>query len=723
MPSSEDTRTSAARRSLPLAPLPANNAPHTPLVAAPQLATSYSNNTLSKQRGHSRTRSFLTGLLKPSAGPKRASLPPPPTTSSRPSQTQVTAGDAGLRAPAARRKRVSAPADFKGKASVSSPRLLPSPYSPTMGSPPRSISRSSSYLDAKPLPLDGDQKMRLAAWEWGGDGDEREYLETEAPEQAYDKGKSRAYDHEDEDDEHGPAAQRAWQGWLRTSTVDDLGNLRPSYSMPEGISRFSVASDTPSTIAFPGPSFAAPYTDVDPHTSHHFIPAGQRNLSPIPETEAAIDDNASSRSALIRSPVFPLRAGPSTVTSRPVLHINPGLPPSRKPSNMSMSVYSRHSIIEQENDDAPEPDAHLRSYFSPDTPAPVSLEGLAIRGASPALSPSTPAPPLPSLDAHAAVEPLSAPSLPSQSALSAKPSFSRFRWDSSTSSITTVTSLAGERTPSSLFDESYLPAPSSVLTAATSTFEVEATAAEGDDGAEKGAYVHERGMWREDWRWTMLRRSLLVVDRELAPEITLEVALEQGGISDALRRAAQAQEEAMLAVEQKLAQPPAAVEPPAPAPAVIEPSVPEPAVVETPAPEPAVKAAPVSDRPLTPAKEDAADVPAIPATPVVPIRPAPASPVVLAAPAAPVPAPAPAPVLLPLSALPHHLREKALPPIPDNASIFTVDRRNDEEEEEEVVRIEVYCQRELVRRTKDRYERYVLERTMLYGEDADGTAV
>ncbi|GAA6047706.1 hypothetical protein JCM3770_001733 [Rhodotorula araucariae] len=758
MPSSDDIPTSATRRSSPLAPLHANDVPHAPRP------NSCSHHASAKQRGHGRTRSFLTGLLKPSTSTKRSSLPPPPTASPRPSQTHGPTADAGLRAPAARRKRISAPADFKGKESVSAPRLLPAPFSPNMGSPPRSVSRSSSYLDTKPLPLDGDQKTRLSSWEWGGDGAERGSLQAGSAKQANDKGKSKANDDVDSGDDYGAAAQRARQGWAHTSTVDDLEHLRASSSMPDGISRLSIASDTPSTIAFPGPSFVAPHS-VDPHMSHPSPATGQRNLSPIPETET-VDGDRGPRIPFVSPPVCPNRTGATAVSSRPILHINPGLPPSRKPSNMSMSVYSRQSIVEQEHDDT-EPEMQLRSHFSPDTPPPCSLEGLAIRSASPALSPATPAPPLPLLE-HAVVQPLPKPSTPAQFALATKPSFSGFRWASS-SSIETVTSVAGERTPPSLFDEPYLPAPSSVLTAATSTFEAAAPSpAASDDGGEKGVYVHERGMWREDWRWTMLRRSMLVVDRELAPEVTLEVALAQAGLKAALEHAA-----AMAAEEQAAA-------------FVLH--NPPPAILEWQLPEDATEAATANDRPVSPVREagDAtavapraippvlhADVtpllpaavaplvsdtslPAVPAAAssvlpagVAPVVPAAVEPVVppsssspaLAAPAMPAPtvaasaaftnsaaaspsAPAPAvpvhvslpaPVLLPLSALPQHLREKALPPIPDNASTFTVDRSSEPEE----VRIEVYCQRELVRRTKDRYERYVLERTMLYGEDAD----
>ncbi|TNY23345.1 hypothetical protein DMC30DRAFT_389731 [Rhodotorula diobovata] len=132
MPSSRDKRTSATRHSLPLAATAAaNNGPsHRPRLSTSAKAAS----APTVSRGHGRTRSFLTGLLdrSNSSGSKRASLQPPAHRPSHSSSTKAspspTMGEAGLRAPGAQKKRLSAPADFKGKASVS----LPLNLSPTV---------------------------------------------------------------------------------------------------------------------------------------------------------------------------------------------------------------------------------------------------------------------------------------------------------------------------------------------------------------------------------------------------------------------------------------------------------------------------------------------------------------------------------------------------------------------------------------------------------------
>ncbi|BGP22250.1 proteophosphoglycan ppg4 [Rhodotorula toruloides] len=592
-----------------------------------------------KPKGHGRSRSWFNTLLKPKGGANRLSLQPAPTPPPRPAHAQ-TAPSART---GSRRTRVSVSVDFKGKENVafaSSPVLRrPSAHNDRSSF---GVPRSGSYLDVKPLPLDGEQRQRLESFAWDGGFSPLPLSE--------DKGKRRAvYLDEQEDEEELAGSADAslgtvWKGFLEEAdtSVDELGNLRASVSQTDAPQRFSMSSDTPSTIAFPGPAVMADLAIT-------FVPlpskprlsrvstSGPSNLSPIPEAEAF--------DVSFRNPFPPAPcqvSGSSILSNRPVLHIE--VAPSRRASAMSNSVYS---LVSEPEDDLQTPvnptsdsRPELASYFSPisspeNTPLSLRLEGLAISGAD--LSPSAPASPASQRSLETTLppaEPLYAP-LP----LSKKPSFSAFRFPSTSS---TSSSDLTHRAPS-ILDEHLVSAPSSTMTVATSVF---TPGSPGSSTTEEQCMItsasgHERGEWRTDWAFSAARQAELALGEEARGR---PVAFD------------------LLPTETSFD----------------------------------------STRPL---KSPAPVAPGSTATPpsgeddwgTVSFR----------------------------SSRSSRRLEKALPPVPDTASIFS--GSGTIAPDEEVVRIEVYCQRELVRRKKERHERYVIERTLLYGEAADdvqfGTAV
>ncbi|GAA5911036.1 hypothetical protein JCM8208_003963 [Rhodotorula glutinis] len=660
MVSSKAKRTSATRRSLPLAPAASNSR-----LAPPPPPSTTSAKPLPRSAStpsHSRTRSFLTGLLERSAGSKRLSEPPsrrqPPSTkvgtSPMTAPVATTSSAARPRAPAVQKKRLSAPVDFKGKASVSLPLNLAAHLSPvedTHTSPASRSSRSSPYLTSKPLPLDGDEKMRLAAWDFGDAG-------SSSP-QELDKGKSRAFDddvYEYSDGERALASAPIWTSSSAEETLADFDGTR-SHSMPvlAGTSRLSVASDTSSMIAWAGPSLTSPplvrpsLAAADTFASRYSIPY---HLSPILESDSTSDGHLGPVSTSTNHPSVCAHETTTTATARPVLHIDPPRRPTRMHSDMSMSVYSRQSIAmpEREHDGgdggALDWGEELLSYFSPDTPEARSqtesqLEGLAIRGAT-----TMPRPTPMSLEGEVIFDPLPAPSVPSQIVLSARPSFSAFAFPSSASLATTLSASSSEQAShaaSPLFDAVRASAAPSTFTVATSVFDD--AAGDGQDGAsstEKDAQGADGGMWRADWGWEMYRRS----------------------------------------------------------------------------PEPVV-AAPTDDSPnLSPliAKEPlASSAPASPKGRTTSVSP-PTFAIDLAAARSASPG-AVSPVLLPLAARALRKREKSLPSIPDNASMWS-GAAGVPVPSGETMHVEVFCTRELVRCGKYGERRVVVERTLLFTEDA-----
>ncbi|GJN88025.1 hypothetical protein Rhopal_000981-T1 [Rhodotorula paludigena] len=507
------------------------------------------------------------------------------------------------------------------------------------------------YIALKPLPLDGAEKNRMAAFDWTA------YQPVAHGPSAAVKGKGRATEYEAQED--GASRSADWQEYLQAAhtTVDDLGNLHLASPTQLSTQRLSVASDTPSTIAFPaidpvfdlrGPAFVA--TSVP------------RGLSPIPEAGTPELDFTNPFGGPKGGTGHALRqfASTSTIQARPALHVNPSLPPSRKPSDLSLSVYSRGSYAAPELDEYESPPATTpapRSHFSPDTPLPLSTnEGLAISGAD--LTPPPPPDVYAPTESNVPLDPLPTPTLPSQYALLSKPSFSGFRFPSTSSNKSSSTLATAEDTPPSpLFDRSYPPGLSSSVTVATSTFEPALSTSSDECASVSGAvpqaeapevpseaapFEPERGQWRRNWRWSLVpsvrERALSEVEPDwIAPSRALT----------ADERADQAKRQAgkeLVEIQLEL-----------------------------------------------PAARDEIDE-AAPIAQVlsrsVPIR------------------------LVP----PTWASHKALPPIPDNASIFSDSASL--APGEEVVRVEVYCQRELVRKTRNQRERVVIERTLLYGEEA-----
>ncbi|BGP29448.1 hypothetical protein JCM10296v2_001187 [Rhodotorula toruloides] len=629
-----DKRTSAARAPI-LIPAQPLAKPATSASAARPLPSPVEASV--KPKGHGRSRSWFNTLLKPKAGANRRSLQPTPTPPPRPSHAQT--------APSARngsrRARVSVSVDFKGKENIavaSSPVLRrPSAHKDRSSF---GVPRSGSYLDVKPLPLDGGQKQRLESFAWDGGYSPLPLSE--------DKGKRRAVYFDEQEELTEPANTSlgsVWRGFLKEAdaSVDELGNLRSSISQTEAPQRLSISSDTPSTIAFPGTTLLADLAvtsaplSSEPRLSRFSLSA-LSNLSPIPEAET-FDVSFTNPFTNPFTPAPRQVSGSSTLSNRPVLHIE--VAPSRRASAMSNSVYSLASEPEDNLETPVNPTYDSRhepaSYFSPisspeQTPLSLRLEGLAISGAD--LSPSAPASPASqrSLDASLSIaEPLFAP-LP----LSEKPSFSAFRFPSTSSASS---SDLTHRAPS-LFDEPPVSAPSSTVTVATSVFTRESpglSTLEEQCAAPSGSGF-ERGEWRRDWAFSAARQAELALGEEargrpvvfdLSPT---ETAFHPTCPSSKSERAAS---------------------------------------------------------PVRPSGEDDRGT--------VSSR----------------------------SSRSSRRLEKALPPVPDTASIFSASGTI--ASDEEVVRIEVYCQRELVRRKKERHERYVIERTLLYGEAADdvqfGTAV
>ena len=534
------------------------------------------------------------------------------------------------------------------------PPALPADARPSPASRSSRSSRSSPYLTSKPLPLDGDEKMRLASWDFGD-------AVTSSPHEL-DKGKARAFDDADDYDlgeveRPTPAAPR-WGGLpsLDDETLSDFGDTR-SQSMPvlAGTSRLSIASDTSSMIAWAGPSLTSPplvrppLVGADTFASRYSVPY---HLSPILESDTASDCHlgpvglsASSPSTCAHEP---------TTTARPILHIDPPRRPTRMHSDMSMSVYSRQSIAlpEREHDGAEAGELdwgeELLSYFSPDTPVapsrPEPLEGLAIRGAD-----TMPCPTPMSLEGEVVYDPLPTPSVPSQIVLSARPSFSAFAFPSTSSLARTASSSSSEQASyaaSPLFDEVRASAALSTFTVATSVFD---GAGDGQDGAstpEKDVQGVDGGVWRADWGWEPYRRSA-----------EPEPVVEQGD------------------------------------------SAGEPAL------SPRVLQQPLSSAPASPKRR----TPSSTSPPTLTVD--------LAAARSSASSRAVSPVLLPLAARALRKREKSLPSIPDNASMWS-GATGVPVPSGETMHVEVFCTRELVRCGKYGERRVVVERTLLFTEDA-----
>lgn len=595
------------------------------------------------------------------------------------------------------------------------------------------------HLALKPLPIAvEEQKARSAAWDWEG--------VAEAPLSSDALPSVPAKEH-------------------RLSTVTAAETTTTSTSR-----RTSSVSDASADIAFSGPilhnpppvlpafaptgASASGSDSAPPAAVEH--PRRSRALSPIFEAESSTTSRCHSSAA---SAIVDLAALPATLhavpTARPILHVDSTLVSARKVSAYSASVYSTG---EQELAASAQ-----QSCFSPDTPppmeddssVPVHIGGLAISGAgvdSYAVSPSAPASP----QLHTAPPPVTgaAPDLPQVPvayalALANKPSFSRYRFPAASPSPSPPPSEAGRESSLLLgndLNEDYggiapeeggsgSGAPSSALTAATSTFEsplllpnqdlkfLASTApspqlAIGPSRAPTPLTLstHGSGLWRSGWTLESPTPSSPPGTRGPTPDVGDEHDATAAGVprvmcGTASRPHSRSPSPAVVLPTRRTEAAAAAAEPPQLPPSTR--STPLPSSSQSPSPSPSVS---IESRRMTST-----------ACQTRPVSFALPREVETAEPAEDGEEEGPA--------SPSHVfdlgtrtlsvqrkKSKVLPAIPDSDAWTGTGTGTD--------RIEVYCQRELVRHDRNgQTERIVLERTLLYGEgegaprDAVGVAV
>ncbi|GAA5872797.1 hypothetical protein JCM3774_006333 [Rhodotorula dairenensis] len=437
---------------------------------------------------HSRSQSWIAALLRPAASVKRKSSDTERarTLLHRRQAENAICAAASSSADAAASSSASASTSISSRPRTTSTARKPVPVITRVDNvdhPPRQATlswpvtsklldvadkhllRSSSmpiHLSLKPLPIAvEEEKARLAAWDWDGVAEEPRSVGSPPPSTTEMVDPSLV--------PPVPAKERR----LSAITASESSTSR----------RTSSVSDASADIAFSGPILHNPppvlpalaqygpvaTTDsaAEPAISPH--PRRSRALSPIFEAESSTSACHSAAVSAIVDLAESTAALQAVPTARPILHLDATLVAARKISAYSASVYS---TSEQEL---------LHSYFSPETP-PIhepDLGGLAISGVdSYAVSPSAPASP------QRAAAPGSAPDLTRLPvayalALANKPSFSRYRFPTASPSPSPPLSEAGKA--ASLLDsneygliapeEGGSGAPSSALTAATSTFE------------------------------------------------------------------------------------------------------------------------------------------------------------------------------------------------------------------------------------------------------------
>ena len=474
--------------------------------------------------------------------------------------------------------------------------------------------------------------------------------------------------------------------------------------------RTSGGSDASADIAFSGPILHNPPPLLPLIASNGTSLDGlvrperrNRSLSPIFETESSSLCLSSATSAIDLPPILStttttamVATVQSTSTFRPILHVDPYISSSRKASAYTASVYSTY-------------DQDLRSHFSPATPPEELLQsqlgGLAISGIAShaAIAPSVP--PSPNRVVGPPPASIHAPS-GYAFALANKPSFSQFRFPVASPApapAPTPASSDSSKAPSLLDNddagltapEDIDGAPSSALTAATSTFEspqlalAELKSSTSSSAASYPATVplDDSGLWRSGWSLespSATRRSTPAVELETEKEVgvTHAAGTVQNVTSTSRSPTPTIPPVAAAAVQAEPQQPtPSSESRPVSVLVNSKPSARQIRPVSFALPEDTTTTSSQNANHHADPKEEEEEDPTSPAAPsqVFDLG------------------------MRTLSV--QRKKSKVLPAIPDSASIWSGDDR-----------VEVYCQRELVRHHHGRTERIVLERTLLYGE-------
>ncbi|BGP53513.1 hypothetical protein JCM8202v2_001072 [Rhodotorula sphaerocarpa] len=516
------------------------------------------------------------------------------------------------------------------------------------------------HLSLKPLPLAAeDEKARLAAWNWDAPGDVRpaEPISPASPTKSRHEHSEAKFDHEEP-----PRQERPLSG----ETALDGSPSR----------RVSQVSDNSADIAFSGPvlynpppflptfvagdAAAAELAKLGDRTSRR-----GRALSPIYEGDSSrcISSRASARDDTADSPAI-LHPVP---TARPILHVDPAHAAVRKLSVSSASIYSCSPDPEHDEQDA-------QSSLAPEAPAAeytLPLGGLAISGVHGyELSPSAPASPRRSASGRRVYAAGHSPSIGQAAAiaLATKPSFSRYRFPSRADAAAPSPSPSPTPSPPSsvIIHDSGRLAP--LLDPQEGPLPLEETDAPPSSSTAATSTFEAQGQGELKPSETLVSLAGSEMSGRWRSGWTLE--------SPVRERSPEMRGAPTLPAEESDAR-----------------------EGET---EPSLSAA-VGPRPESPASlvRSSVDVPSTKER---------SSPVPLAQPSSPAePSPIPR-VPRTLSTTSPALavsrkKSKVLPDIPDSASIWSGDDY-----------IEVYCQRELVRRHHGRTERVVLERTLMYEE-------
>ncbi|GAA5954569.1 hypothetical protein JCM8115_004628 [Rhodotorula mucilaginosa] len=680
------------------------------------LGNSHAN---AKPRTHTRSQSWLSSLLKPSNSSKRRSKEPTPRPG-RPLLADRQRSDDSVSALPQRR-----PSVVTRKPVPVITRVDSEEHPPRQATLNKELLRSSSmpiHLALKPLPVAVAEEEN-ARWNWQAGGGVAEepprartftrlpshspVLERRALEP---QPRSRSSAHASTSTlgrRTGPASPPIVPGKDRP-----LSDVAPSEVSDSR--RTSGGSDASADIAFSGPILhnpppLLPLIASNGISSDDLVRPERRNrsLSPIFETESSSLCLSSATSGIDLPPVLTtttttamVATVQSTSTVRPILHVDPYITSSRKASAYTASVYSTN---DQEL---------LHSHFSPATP-PEELQshlgGLAISGIAAHAAIATSAP----TSLHRVVGALPASTHHAQSsgyafALANKPSFSKFRFPVASpvpAPAPTPASSDSSKAPSLLdTDDAGLiapedidGAPSSTLTAATSTFEspqlalTELRSSTSSSAVSRSAAVplDDSGLWRSGWSLespSATRRSVPAAELELEEEIGVMPAA--GTVQNA---ASTSRSPTPLIPPAAAAAVQAETEQPTASPsesrqlsvfANSKPSARQIRPVSFALPEENTTTSSQSANDHNdPKEEEAAEEPTSPAAPSQVFD------------------------LGTRTLSVQRKKSKVLPAIPDTASIWSGDDR-----------VEVYCQRELVRHHHGRTERIVLERTLLYGE-------
>ncbi|GAA6035032.1 hypothetical protein JCM8097_002152 [Rhodosporidiobolus ruineniae] len=500
------------RRSL----LPAMLQPSRPASTASSTSSSSHRRTVSvpvvdTRSTHSRTRSWLPAFLRPAPEPEQAApAPPPPPPKDAPASRTVQrrSFQPGMGAPRPLGGLYTQTQSKENEKPLPAVRAL-SPVAEEHFSPvPASMAAEEPHFAFEALPPQRDLQHRLASWDWSSEGSTMSRRES--------SGGPRGTIYGDEEVFTGALSQDEWP---QEEVLQDDRASTPRQDSVE------PASPPPQRPRAP----SQPFEHVDPQSSYLDIAA-------IPST--ALDDRAinfgnpfslhqppaSYLSAILpsRPPSMMSFAADPTPSPRPPLTINPHLPPSRKVSNISASVYSSgdasaSSSEDEEEDALPTAGPDLQSYFSPITPADLRtpLSGLAISNTPTPTVSSSPKASRRSSRSNSGI-------YPRRRSSGARPA--------STSSFSTATASAR---PSPLFDTEIFstgassPSVSSTMDR-TSSWQSSAAKTSIDESALLSPRAVKReplprsasapqgvGLWRQDWH--MNARLSRYVAREQAP--------------------------------------------------------------------------------------------------------------------------------------------------------------------------------------------------------------